>query len=523
MKLCKRVIAVLGILVFCAASLWAESELNKYFVDFGIKSIGIYTEGYEDTRVKDFEKAYNKAYASQDVGMFRYTLCRYVGVTPKLTTPRYPISGVSSQTQIDTFLGNELSSYLEALHWDNTIIKDFDGGNLSKLLAHAAEKNIDAALIVRYYPIEYFVPFSGFRRIERYSTITLSAAVGGLNKGLGLIPAMELYDTETGVRLWYSAYFTGTVDRKKKLRSQVYQRNAANLFISGDDPEKEAASVMVQSVMDAGSFPKASASGNRNEDIVQSQRPGISKIFWSDDPIYDLYMTLVGLRYNYEYIGNFEIWYYDKEYNDGYDYGTEYDPVSVGSVPNAMIHMLGWPVFTIATGNISLEPSQYVGIMQPTSSTIKYTDYVDDDNNPYTEPQPVEKSVDMNVWALKLGFDLSFKYFFRLQDAFSAYIGGKGLIEMWQVFHNSGQDESYGGKFVENVPALMRYDDSWLINASILAGLKWETGSPVELFGEFTPVGPGGTPMISAGIIWNALTVGWVSPHSKNVKPLMRW
>ena len=523
MKKLKTFAAVLCILTLAAATATAESKLNEEFGSFGIKSIGIYTESYEDERVEDFESEYLDAYMMQYVNTFRYTLCDYNAVTPKLMTPNYPLEGAKNATELDVMVSNGVSFMTEEEGWKTSIIDNFEGGSLAELREQAAADGRDAVLVVRYYSINYYVPFSGYSSVSSggysYTTTTTTAKVGKLMKGLGLLPALELYDVKSGVRLWFSANWTGTINNAAE-GYDMHNKNAGDLFVDetavadGSTLETEAVANMVAMAITSHDFPAASASGSRNEAVVAAQSSS-SHMFWTDYPEYEKFGTFIGLGYNIGYVGDYDIYYHDENLNDYDEEGNPIPDEHVGTAEKNIMHTLTIPIFAFGTKNIAIEPSFYFGFMQPKTASITYT-YLQE-----TEETEVTETGEASVWGLTVGLDAAVKYYLRFSDTVSAFIGGRGLIEMWLINVNPENEEINSYNFGDSVGGLAQLD-YFTLNASILAGVRLDTKTPIEFYGMFTPVGPGGDPMITAGMTWHGIPIG-VTPHSKNTDPIMAW
>jgi hypothetical protein len=135
----------------------------------------------------------------------------------------------------------------------------------------------------------------------------------------------------------------------------------------------------------------------------------------------------------------------------------------------------------------------------------------------FTDPYDSSTSTEtITVSAFNMGIDLALKYYFRFTEDFSFYVGGRGVWEIWLTTLNS-TDSGYSlYDYDANIRGLLPLGDGMIINASVLFGLRWDSVMPVELFGMFTPVGPGGSPMLSAGLKWHVLSTGRVSVYSKN-------
>lgn len=350
-------------LFFLLALLWSESHLSEDFASFGVGSIGIYVESYEDERVPDFVKAYTDAYLNPYKSGPSYTMSSpindYNGITPKLMTPGYPLGRKAEPVDADLLddldlddgdletvlnmgvenwiVGEGLASYVAEWGWEQGFIHDFEGGNLFDLRVKAQDDGYDAVLIARYYKVEYWVPSS--RNEES----------GQLKEGLAFVPALELYDCASGVRLWYSAYWTGSPESATEAEKLVQVANFESLFVTGNWPVIEAAVVMADSTLGGAGFPKASQSGERDEKVVVSCL-GSSHLFWTDYPEYEEFATILALGYSFSYIGDFTL--YTTEY-----YGPNADTANVvGTAKGAMVHSLNFPYLAWGWKNFAIEP-----------------------------------------------------------------------------------------------------------------------------------------------------------------------
>ena len=539
MKKLKTVITAVCILLIAAAAATAESGLNEEFASFGISSIGIYSEGYTDERVEDFAATYSEAYMMQYVNTFRYTLCDYNAVTPKLMTPQYPLGEESVSPVIDALVNEGISFAAEQMSWKTGIIDDFTGGSLADLRAKAEADGYDAVLVTRYYKVDYFVPFSGYSSVTtggyNYTTTTTRANVGKLQSGMALLPAMELYDVKSGVRLWYSANWTGSPGKDATEKYDYHLKNVEEFFVeestlsAGYTLESAAVATMVSSTMAAGDFPQASASDSRDEAAVAGQT-GSSHLFWTDYPEYERFGTLIGIGYAVGYMGSYDIYYRDGDRNDYDDDGNEIPYDLVGTAAHNLMHTMTIPVFAFGTRNISIEPGFYFGLMQPKKASITYTyatgeyENIYDQYDNYIGSEEVVETETGNatVWGLTVGMDIALKYYLRFTDTLSGFIGGRGLAEAWLITVNPENEDIDSYDFDSRVGGLAQLD-YFTFNASILAGVRIDTKTPFEIYGMVTPVGPGGSPMITAGFNWHGAPVGWTAPHAKNTDTMMRW
>ena len=174
----------------------------------------------------------------QDPKFFRYRYCNYDLVTPPLTSLDYPLVKNAAE-EIDSLLKQEIEQSLTNLGWQIEMIENVEDIRLSGLLSDSAATGLDAVLVVRYTPITYILPIQNY--VERSGSGTSTADIGKIKKGRGLIPALELYDTKTGARLWYSAYHTETdadIKAVDKMISLTFD-NADAPFPAASIPDKQ--------------------------------------------------------------------------------------------------------------------------------------------------------------------------------------------------------------------------------------------------------------------------------------------
>ena len=533
MNIFRRVIFIMLLCLF-AAPLFSETLLDKSFSEYGIESIGIYTEGYKDARSDNFLAeilVMKENTLLNDPGFYRYRYCNYDLVTPPLTTPGYPLNGTTSGA-VNNSLEKGLAAYMKKLGWKTDVISDFTSGGLTELLKHAADKNLDAVLVARYTPINYIVPIENYN--ESWLSGRKSAATGALQTGIGLIPALELYDIKTGARLWYSAYHTGHQIIIKKETYQSYADKAEEFFIILDtsdveeDPElavsillgefdnffmgsnadEEAVSKMIDLTMKEVEqpFPDSSNSEKRNDS--RTGEGSLRHALWTDYPSYGFYGTKWGIGYTFDYMGKFNLYYRDNSY--GFD---QVAPEVIETDSNAVMHKLTIPFYSIATGNLSIDPGIYVGYVPPFTQNISYTE-IKKDYPGYTKtPGQTAKAT---VSAFSVGLDLSVKYYLRIADKVSFYGGVKGSAGTYFPIVESELSEK--GDFKQNGEGLLFIDGPDLtVTASIMAGIRFDRQKPFEVFALYTPVGQSGDPVFSIGIKWMPFTYGWVEPYSTNI------
>ena len=500
------------LLLISAASVSAENYIDKSFAEYGIGNIGVYIESYPDYRSDNFvfEVASIRSNGIlMDYNFFRYRYCNFDLTTPPLTTPGYPLEG-NTEGETDSPLSKAIISYLEALGWESSMVKDFEGGSLSDLLDQARNKELDSVLVVRYIPILYFLPIENYK--DNGAGNKSTADIGKIRKGMGLIPAIELYDTESGSRLWYSAYHTGHQNIAREMSFEEYVAAAEEFFAHTDKNTVNAAVERMIELTFGDSdipFPEASIEGDRSDGIV---RNGLRHIFWTDYPSYALYGNIWGIGYNFDYIGTLGISYKDSYLSDA--------PVELaGNIENAVMHGISLPFLSLTVRNVAIEPALSFIFIPPTSANISYTDIKNDFHGGYYEVPDTTDVATMSVTSL--GFDLSIKYMLRFTDRFSMFIGGNGSVNTWWQ-SISGYDTA-ADNFTSSYNGLWtNYDLNLLVNASAIAGFRWDSETPIEIFAEYTPVGPGDSFMISAGLRFIPFTWGIIDPHAKNIAGNLR-
>ena len=509
----KKLPAVFLLYMIIISAAFSENFIVDNFSRYGIKNIGIYTEAYEDSRSNNFvfEVAAIRANGIiQNPRLFRYRYCNYDLVTPPLTSITYPL-GKSASENIDKVLEVQIEKSLVNLGWQTELIENTEAGELSTLLENSAAGRIDAVLIARYTPITYILPIENYK--ERIGASGSSADTGKIMKGRGLVPALELYDTETGTRLWYSAYLTGHQRLSKKMSFEESVKAIEMLFVHTDeDADIKAVDKMLQLTLNSeeAPFPRASDSGKIRTATSAGSR--LKRLLWFEHPSFAFYGTQVGIGYSLDYIGDYDILYKDS-FEGNYPGNTPVE--NAGIIENAMMHRFHIPFYSLAAHNISLEPSFFFGLMPPTGANVSYTDIEDDHHDGYNE-EALDDAVNTTITAL--GLDLSLKYHLRFADNFAAFIGGRGNVALWFQQAESIYNPANSNGFIPSYESLFFEDNTGLaINASIIAGLRWESNTPFELFGELTPIGPGTGMMFSAGIRYIPFTYGFVDPHATNI------
>lgn len=536
MKAFRNLTAILCLCIF-TAPLFSESMLIESFSDYGIENIGIYTEAYKDLRSSNFLLEISSMDSNpmlRSPSFYRDQYCNFDKTTPPLTTFGYPLNGTTSGI-LDDSLDAGLKTFLQEKGWKSNIINDFTDGRLKDLLSQASETGFDAVLLVRYTPIHHFVPIENYNK--DWLSGRTSATIGSLQVGIGYIPALELYDTKTGTRLWYSAYHTGHQTVSKREDFQVYVDKAEDFFIrlntsdneirakwaafelSGEadimfgqsDADEKAAQTMIElSMVDVEEpFPDATDSQNRSIAIRGSNQ--LRHLFWTDSPSYSLYGTEWGIGYTYDYIGNFNLYFRDDSYGSSKD-----DPSQIIASNGAMMHRLTLPFYSIAFGNLAIEPSFFGGYIPPYTDTVAWKNIDDDVDGVFIEKETLTGDAEISAWSV--GFDLNLKYFFRITDRTSIFIGGNGTAQTYFPEVEEGIELSEEGKFRGHGEGLLFIDGPDLtITAAVIAGLRFDGQDPFEIFALYTPVGQAGKPMISAGIKWLPFTWGWIEPHNTHI------
>ena len=498
--------------LFTVVHATAENYINKAFSEYGIGNIGVYIESYPDYRSDNFvfEVASIRSNGIlMDYNFFRYRYCNFDLTTPPLTTPGYPLEG-NTEGETNSPLSEGIINYLGALGWDSSMIHDFDGGNLGDLLEQARNEELDSVLVVRYIPILYFLPIENYDKSGAGNKAT--ADIGKIKKGMGLIPAIELYDTESGNRLWYSAYHTGhqNIARKKSFEEYVVE---ADRFFAHTD--KNTVNVAVEKMigLTLGNsdtpFPEASISGDREDGIVRSR---VEHLFWTDYPSYAFYGNLWGIGYAFDYIGTLGI-----SYKDSF---LDSSPVErAGAIENAVMHGVSLPFLSLTVRNFAIEPALSFSVILPTSANISYTDIKNDFHGGYYVVPDTTDVATLSVTSL--GFELSVKYLLRFTDRFSLFVSGNGSIQTW--WQTVSGYETAANNFTVSYNGLYtNYNYNFLVNASVIAGFRWDSETPFELFAEYTPIGPGDNFMVSAGLRFIPFTWGIIDPHARNIAGNLR-
>ena len=531
-----KFIKIIFIALLCCTvtfPLFSESNLNNSFKNFGIQTIGIYTQAYEDLRSSNFLTEYlvmqNNPILS-DPSFYKDQYCNFNLTTQPLTTPGYPLDGRVTDSA-DATLNKEIKEYLSQLGWKTKPITDFQTGSLTELLAKAAANDIDAALIVRYTPVTEFIPVEGYR--EDFWSGASGITTGNIKFGLAYYPTLELYDTASGTRLWYSAYYSGhqIITKQKPFVENVAA--AEQFFVEVDTSSEEALSSwasaeltgefdsiwskynvdelaaqrMIELAMQdiETPFPKAADSGQRNNPPANAQK--LRHMFWTDYPSYALMGTSLSIGYTLDYIGNYKIYYKDTVYDD--------TPVEeAGIIAQTMMHKAVLPLYSISTANLAIEPAFYFGMTIPASADLSYTNITTDyDNGGYMN---IAETDTATASFSSFGLEIALKYYLRFTDTFSFYIGGSGTVSSWWE-KLEGEDTDYD-EFAEGYKGLyVNYDADLIINASAIAGVRFDSERPFEIFAMYTPIGPGGGMMLSAGLRWIPFTWGWTQPHQTHL------
>lgn len=529
------------VLLFAATAVFPESWIDTDFDQFGPGSVGIYTEAYRDNRayisfdseksyLEAIEKIYARALLDNQVYRFKDYLCAYDGVTPPLTLPGYPLGGKESifeqNKKIDTLLSQQLASSLDSLGWQSEIIEGFDGGKVKDLLNTAEKNGLDTVLLVRYYPIRFYIPFSGYSEsrtsVDTYTDrITESAGVGALHIGFGLLPALELYDTRTGIRLWYSAYYTSHIETEKYLSQEEYGLAAEEFFIDGaittlqgktltrkkqynrSIPIEEAAiKKMIDLTMldSAVPFPILLAPGNRDNGYTGSRavKEAIRFTLWAEKSPLTFDTAFFSIGYTLNLPIDLDIYYDDSRMD-------EIDPVIILTAEDIPVHRFIVPVLSRETRNIVVEPSVFFDLYPKQTIHITYTD---SDYNPDTEELEEfsrTSSVDFSMYTL--GIDVTLKYLARLSEKLALFVGGSGRVEGW-AYSQKSEDEKFNNQsdlYLDDLGGIIPVGiGTFEVNTSVIAGLRlFAASSPIDIYGIYTPRGPSGNPVFSVGATWH--------------------
>lgn len=64
--------------------------------------------------------------------------------------------------------------------------------------------------------------------------------------------------------------------------------------------------------------------------------------------------------------------------------------------------------------------------------------------------------------------------------------------------------------------------DPFVLNLSLVGGVRFDGIKPVELVAQFHPFGPGGGAAVSVGMNWHWSPVG-IRPHARNTDAYINW
>ena len=339
----KKFFITISLFISLTLSLAAENWVHPDFEDFGIKSVAVISDyyGFSNAHIPLVKAGRYGSLRAADGTTYNPILDYYSTFTPPLTSPEYPVSD-SADEEISPELDREINEWLTNKGYDAEIIDDFTKGNLTELLAHASAGGADAVLLVRYYKLASYT----------YKEPGSLVFGGEPERGVGISPAIELYDTESGVRLWYSAYHSFHMNDKVVFYLDAYQEFVDTVFARGDNPYKQAVNLIINYTL--GSFPKtfynkvplpaADDSQDRNRSVVN--RSARKQYFSSSEwPTYNKTFGALGFTYSFEYIGSLSL---EKKIAD-----YTYIPFQAD---NVLGHKVTLTPFIFGWGNFGVQP-----------------------------------------------------------------------------------------------------------------------------------------------------------------------
>lgn len=256
----KKVSTIIIVFLIGLSPVFGYNWVHPEYENFGIKSVGIYIDHYGTIGNIGALKPTTRTYGDnlynltdRNTGQqkrYYLNLDEHAKITPPLTTPRYPLNQEKAPAYEGTThlrdeskqaLADALMQYLKKTEYEPQVIEPFSSGDtLKTLLSSAAEEGLDAVLLVRYYC------FKGYRPIDKDPDKLYSNM-----RGFGISPAIELYDTKTGVRLWYSAYHSYHIDDTSGYYFDAYEEFLRTIFVEGEEPYKAAAERIVDYTLDS--------------------------------------------------------------------------------------------------------------------------------------------------------------------------------------------------------------------------------------------------------------------------------
>lgn len=455
-----KIALIVPLLVLSVITVQAETWKHRQYEKFGIQKLAIYTEAYQDRRVWNFEDEYRKAVSEKNLSWFTQKLGVYGKVNPALIEgTNYPLNQSKKfiDTEIDRMILDALVVFTTGKGMESVTVSSFNGTTLNGLLKTVDSKGYDAVLVVRYYVVKHFAELSNLNTDWDISKTSYSANVGPLQKGLAIIPSLELYDAKTGIRLWYSAYHISrfsfsTFHQGFKINEQ---EAFSKFFEPGSSPNTGSLQKMLLQTRFLDTFPQASE--NRDLAAVEQIKKEHDKQvhFNSDYRYYESGLGVGGLCYSLSYINTLQ---------------------NENPLQSYLSHEIGLSTFLLTRRNLLIEPCElHIGWLAPLNQ--------EEDNN-----------FSYDSGTVIFGYDGRLKYLFRFTDFNALFLGATLSAEI----------------FISNksISSLIPFNDEYTgetwggANISIEAGFVRENVSPFMVGCEFTPVGYGGTPNLTlkAGI-----------------------
>lgn len=337
----KRILAMVLLLVTGMSGAFGINWVHPDFEDFAVTSVGIYTNCYGQRTARVVRESRYGRYENMYGKRFDIELDYYARFTAPLTTPEYPIDP-PKDSEVTTELEKQIGEYLDKAAYTSAVIEGFNGETLEDLLAYAAQQDIDAVLLVRYYTITSFSPHD-----KASPTFTQGTS------GLGVSPALELYDTRTGVRLWYSAYHSYHPDDTISFYFDRYQDFVRTVFVPGDNPYREAVRRIVHYTLDSSPstfyndepLPIALDNTERKQSTVRAAK---RRYFLSDAwPMYAKTYGAMAINYSFDYIGSLDL---EHSVDDGAD--------EVFTAGNVLGHRVSLIPFIYGRKNLFFQPAR---------------------------------------------------------------------------------------------------------------------------------------------------------------------
>ncbi len=590
-----RLLITLVMLLSCY-SVTAENWTHPSFEEHGLESIGVYTQLYGEYRselAQDYIKriglfhpysqpkdkknvywgtSFNGTTRVAWIDKYSYPFRRqnaltwflrfntFSHVTPPLTSRYYPIAGETQLTEggrsVDAAVKSVVADGLRQLGWSTEEIDGFEGSNLKNLLSYSAGKGVDALLLIRYYGVRSHVAVSD---VSYGGNSLESANIGAYYEGIGILPCIELYDTETGVRLWYSAYHTSHIEADSRKSPEEYNEVFGDLFAAssylrvaniddnlvrfekkntriGNQSENDntvipdtAAQNMVELTFenDDAPFPSFSDS-ERNRSVVTSVKwdKNLSDTLWSDQPEFRHTSGIFSIGYSLDYIGSLNIVQSQREIS-----GDEYIEQLSKTTRNTLMHSMAVQFFGFEIKNLSFLPFYSWGFIPTIQVPVQEYDRSDSTYN----------NVSYSVIPTRAQLGLSAKYKFRLTDTFSIFAGGQASVNLWSINSsdeadfdlysgvllfavdpNSGRTsfsiEDFGGFWGRKFGTYSVYSGLTL-DYEFKVGISFEDNVPFDISFSLVPMGPEG--QITFSVAMEFLRVRRRSVHDKDCEPAL--